>query len=49
MASWLGHLFVIDTPWSVQDETNPDLERSLRFGTTPTGGLALIGSGTTHK
>lgn len=49
MANWLAHLVVIDTPWSVKDETNPDLERSLRFGTTPTGGVALIGSGTTHK
>lgn len=49
MANWLAHLIVIDTPWSVKDETNPDLERSLRFGTTPTGGVALIGSGTTHK
>ena len=43
MANWLAHLIVIDTPWSVKDETNPDLERSLRFGTTPTGGVALIG------
>lgn len=49
MANWLAHLIVIDTPWSVKDETNPDLERGLRFGTTPTGGVALIGSGTTHK
>lgn len=49
MASWLAHLIVIDTPWSVQDESNPDLERGLSFGTTPTGGVALIGSGTTHK
>ena len=43
MANWLAHLIVIDTPWSVKDETNPDLERGLRFGTTPTGGVALIG------
>ena len=49
MGSWLSHLVVIDTPWSVQDENNPDLERGLRFGKTPTGGVALIGSGTTHK
>ena len=49
MASWLGHLIAIDTPWSVQDPTNPDLERKLYFGRTPTGGLALMGSGTTHK
>ena len=49
MGTWLSQLLVIDTPWSVQDETNPDLERSLHFGKTPTGGLALIGSGSTHK
>ena len=47
--SWLGHIFVIDTPWSVQDENNPELKRGLSFGRTPSGGLALIGSGTTHK
>ncbi len=49
IATWLSHLIVIDTPWSVQDENNPDLQRGLSFGRTPTGGLALIGSGTTHK
>ena len=49
MANWLSRLIVIDTPWSVQDENNPDLQRSLSFGRTPTGGVALIGSGTTHK
>ena len=49
MATWLSHLIVIDTPWSVQDPNNPNLKRGLSFGTTPSGGLALIGSGTTHK
>ena len=49
MVTWLSHLIVIDTPWSVQDENNPDLERKLYFGRTPTGGLALVGSGTTYK
>ncbi len=49
MISWLSHLIVIDTPMSVKDENNPDLERGLSFGRTPTGGIALIGSGTTHK
>jgi len=49
MASWLAHLIVIDTPWSVQDPGNPDLHRGLSFGRTPSGGVALIGSGTTHK
>ncbi len=49
MVTWLSNLIVIDTPWSVQDENNPDLERRLYFSRTPTGGLALAGSGTTHK
>ena len=49
IGSWLSHLLVIDTPWSVQDENNPELERSLSLGRTPTGGLAVIGSGTTYK
>ena len=49
MLSWLSHLIVIDTPYSVKDETNPKLERKLSFGRTPTGGVALIGSGSTHK
>ena len=49
MLSWLSHLIVIDTPYSVKDETNPELERKLSFGRTPTGGVALIGSGSTHK
>ncbi len=49
MVLWLSRLIKIDTPWSVQDENNPDLKRSLSFGRTPSGGVALIGSGTTHK
>ncbi len=49
MGSWLSHLLVIDTPFSVQDEGNPDLERYIKLGKTPTGGLAVIGSGTTYK
>lgn len=46
---WFSQLIEIDTPWSVQDENNPDLKRGLSFGTTESGGLALIGSGTRHK
>ena len=46
---WFSSLIEIDTPWSVKDENNPDLERGLSFGRTETGGVALIGSGTTHK
>lgn len=49
VSSWLGNMFSIDTPWSVKDENNPELKRGLSFGRTPSGGLALIGSGTTHK
>ena len=49
MISWLSHLVVIDTPMSVKDPNNPDLVRGLSFGRTPTGGIALIGSGSTHK
>ena len=49
MGTWLSQLLFIDTPWAVQDPNNPDLERKLYFGTTPTGGLALMGSGTVHK
>ena len=49
MGSWLSQLIVIDTPSSVKDANNPDLPRSLSFGRTPSGGVALVGSGTTHK
>ncbi len=46
---WFSGLVRIDTVNSVQDPNNPDLERKIYFGRTPTGGLALIGSGTYHK
>lgn len=46
---WIKDLVVIDTIHSVQDENNPDLERKVSFGRTPTGGLAIIGSGSVHK
>ena len=49
MATWLAHLIEIDTPFAVKDENNPELKRGLSFGRTPTGGVALIGSGSTHK
>ena len=49
MGSWLSHLIVIDTPMSVKDEGNPDLKRGISFGRTPSGGIAIIGSGTTYK
>ena len=46
---WFSNLVRVDTIYSVQDPNNPDLERKVYFGRTPTGGLALIGSGTYHK
>ena len=46
---WLKGLIQIDSPWAVKDPNNPDLERYLKLGTTPTGGVALIGSGSLHK
>lgn len=49
VAIWLSSLIEIDTPWAVDDEENPDLERGLSFGKTESGGLALIGSGSKHK
>ena len=49
IGTWLSHLIVIDTPWAVKDAANPDLKRGLSFGRTPTGGIALIGSGSVHK
>ena len=47
--SWFSNLVQIDHVNKVQDPNNPDLERKLYFGRTPTGGLALMGSGTYHK
>ena len=49
LGKWFANLIQIDTIHSVQDPENPDLERKIYFGKTPTGGLALCGSGTKHK
>ncbi|MBQ7173797.1 MAG: ABC transporter permease [Clostridia bacterium] len=49
LLSWFGNMIKIDHPWVIQDPNNPDLERYIKFGRTPTGGLAIIGSGTEHK
>ncbi len=49
LGKWFSNLIKIDTPMSVKDENNPDLKRGLSFGRTESGGVALIGSGTTHK
>lgn len=43
------NLIQIDHPWRIQDETNPDLERYVRFENDPSIGFALVGSGTEHK
>lgn len=49
LGKWFANLVQIDTIYSVQDENNPDLERKVYFSRTPTGGVALAGSGTKHK
>ena len=46
---WFKSLIVVDTVNSVQDENNPNIERKVYFGTTPTGGAAIKCSGCTHK
>ncbi len=49
LVNWFSQLIRIDTVNAVQDPDNPDLERKIYFGRTPTGGLAIMGSGTYHK
>ena len=49
LGKWFANLVQIDTIYSVQDENNPELERKVYFTRTPTGGVALAGSGTKHK
>lgn len=49
MLSWFQNLIFIDHVNFVQDDTNPDLERSIYFGTDWSGVPALMGSGTYHK
>lgn len=46
---WFKQLIQIDSVNAVQDENNPNLERKLYFGTTPTGGPAIKCSGCTYK
>ena len=46
---WFKSLIVIDGPNAVQDPNNPDLERKIYFGRTPTGGLAIKCSGCNYK
>ena len=49
LLTWFKDLVVIDHPWKIQDENNPDLPRYIKPGLTETGGLALRASGTLHK
>lgn len=49
IGEWFSKLVEIDGPNAVQDDNNPNLERKLYFGTTPTGGLAIKCSGCVHK
>lgn len=49
LLTWFGNLIEIDHPWVINDPNNPDLPRYIKFGRTPTGGIAVIGSGTLHK
>jgi oligopeptide transport system permease protein len=44
-----ANMIQIDHPWKVQDPSNPDLKRSLRFENDETVGFALVGSGTQFK
>ncbi len=43
------NLIVVDNPWQVQDPDNPDLERSVYFGTDANGVPALMCSGCEHN
>lgn len=47
--NFYANLVVVDHPWKIQDKSNPDLERYLRFEKDPAIGWSLVGSGTQHK
>lgn len=49
VSDFYRQLIEIDHPWRIQDKSNPDLERYLRFENDPSAGFALVGSGTKHK
>lgn len=46
---WFKSLIVVDSTNFVQDPNNPELERKIYFGKTPTGGVAIKCSGCEHK
>lgn len=45
----MGKLVVIDHPWKIEDENNPDLERGYSFERGPNGIPALACSGCDYK
>lgn len=47
--NFFSNLVVIDHPWKIQDEENPDLERYVRLENDPAIGWSVVGSGTQHK
>jgi len=49
IGEWFKQLIQIDNVNKIQDESNPNLERKVYFGNTPTGGLAIKCSGCEHK
>ncbi len=49
MGKWFSNLISFDNTNSVQDTNNPDLERGISVGSTPTGGFAIKCSGCTNK
>ncbi|WP_172207569.1 ABC transporter permease [Pseudolactococcus hodotermopsidis] len=49
VGKFYANLIQIDHPWKIQDKSNPDLKRYLKFTADKSGGPALIGSGTKYK
>ena len=49
VGKFYANLIQIDHPWKIQDKSNPDLKRFIKFTWEKGGGPAIIGSGTEHK
>ncbi len=47
--NFYANLVVIDHPWKIQDKSNPNLKRYVRFENDKSIGWALVGSGTEHR
>ncbi|GAB2021931.1 ABC transporter permease [Pseudolactococcus yaeyamensis] len=45
--SFYSHLIQVDHPWKIQDQSNPNLKRFIKFGWE--NGPVMMGSGTQHK